>query len=109
MVVCLCAGSSDRDIERAVEAGARNLSEIGDLCRAGLDCGGCRPTLLGILHRRSRRRHSGYPPSLESRSRFGEGSGASATCEDCPRRNRVELVPSLACGGGESSSDWNCR
>ena len=95
MVVCLCAGSSDRDIERAVEAGARSLSEIGDFCRAGLDCGGCRSTLVGILHRQSRGSHS--------------GCRASATCEDCPRRNRVELVPSLACGGGESSSDWNCR
>jgi len=30
---------------------------------------------------RSRRRHSGFPPSLESRSRFGGGSDASATSE----------------------------
>ncbi len=75
MVVCLCAGSSDRDIERAVEAGARSLSDIGDLCRAGLDCGVCRSTLLGILHGRS--------------------------CDNCPNRNGVELAFSLACSGSE--------
>lgn len=68
MVVCLCAGSSEGDIERALEAGAGSLSEIGDSCRAGLDCGGCHSTLLEILHRRS--------------------------CEGCPRRNRLESVPS---------------
>ena len=68
MVVCLCAGSKDRDIENAVEAGARSIPEIGDYCRAGLDCGGCHPTLLRIL----------------------QGS-----CETCPRRNTVEVIPSL--------------
>ena len=73
MVVCLCTGSSDWDIQRAVEAGARSLSEIGNLCRAGLDCGGCQSTLLGILERGS--------------------------CESCPRRNRVEAIPHLEQGG----------
>ena len=69
MVVCLCAGSSERDIQRAVMAGARTLSEIGEFCQAGLDCGRCRPTLLGILCRES--------------------------CESCPRRITVEVVPSF--------------
>jgi bacterioferritin-associated ferredoxin len=52
MIVCLCAGSSDRDVNHALEAGARSLSAIGDACRAGLDCGSCHPVLLAILDRR---------------------------------------------------------
>ncbi len=79
MVVCLCAGSRDRDIERAVEAGARSLSEIGDFCRAGLDCGGCHSTLLEILDRRS--------------------------CETCPNRNRCDPIPSLQ-RGANLRSNW---
>jgi len=75
MIVCLCAGSRERDIERAVEAGARNLSEIGGYCRAGLGCGGCRSALLGILHRRS--------------------------CENCPNRDRGDLGPCLEQVGKE--------
>lgn len=69
MIVCLCTGSSERDIQRAVDGGARSLSDIGEACRAGLDCGGCRTALLGILQRGS--------------------------CESCPRRNRAEAAPSL--------------
>jgi bacterioferritin-associated ferredoxin len=53
VILCLCTGSSDRDIERALEAGAESLSEIGDSCRAGLDCGQCHSALLKILDRRS--------------------------------------------------------
>jgi bacterioferritin-associated ferredoxin len=63
MIVCLCTGSSERDIERALEAGAESLSEIGDSCRAGLGCGLCHSTLLSILDRRS--------------------------CESCPNRNNL--------------------
>lgn len=53
MIVCLCAGSSERDIERALESGALSLSEIGDTCGAGRDCGGCRSSLQALLERRS--------------------------------------------------------
>jgi bacterioferritin-associated ferredoxin len=67
MIVCLCTGSTDRDIERALQAGAGSLSEIGVSCRAGLDCGRCQATLQAILCRRS--------------------------CENCPNGNSLE--PSL--------------
>jgi len=53
MIVCLCTGSSDRDVDRALEGGAGSLSEIGDSCRAGLDCGQCHAALIEILDRRS--------------------------------------------------------
>jgi bacterioferritin-associated ferredoxin len=52
MVVCVCSGSNEREIERAMDAGAASLAELGDACRAGLDCGSCRPTLQQLLDTR---------------------------------------------------------
>jgi bacterioferritin-associated ferredoxin len=77
MVVCLCAGSTQGDIERALEAGAGSLAEIGDSCRAGLDCGGCHSTLREMLCRRS--------------------------CESCPERHSLEFARSSLAGGPDSS------
>ena len=53
MIVCLCTGSTDRDVERAVDAGAASLDAIGDDCSAGSFCGGCHPSLSAFLLRRS--------------------------------------------------------
>jgi len=53
MVVCLCTGLKERDIEAALNAGAGSLEEIGEACGAGLDCGGCHATLEEMLCRRS--------------------------------------------------------
>ena len=52
MIVCLCSGSNEREIERAVDAGATSLSEIASACRAGLDCGACHTALIEIVERR---------------------------------------------------------
>ena len=52
MIVCLCTGSTDRDVERALAAGAADLEAIGDSCSAGLFCGGCHASLDALLHRR---------------------------------------------------------
>ena len=64
MIVCLCTGSSDRDVARALEAGAKAVSEIGESCGAGRDCGYCHSALLAILEGRS--------------------------CEGCPSRDTLE-------------------
>lgn len=53
MIVCFCAASNERDVQQALDAGARSLCEIGDRCSAGLDCGLCHETLLTMLRRRS--------------------------------------------------------
>lgn len=53
MIVCLCTGSTDRDVERALAAGAADLEAIGDSCSAGLYCGGCHASLAALLHRGS--------------------------------------------------------
>jgi bacterioferritin-associated ferredoxin len=53
MVVCFCAATKERDVERALEEGARSLCQIGDRCGAGRDCGLCHETLIAMLSRRS--------------------------------------------------------
>ena len=51
MVVCVCAESREKDIEKALDAGACSLDEIGDRCGAGRDCGLCHEALLAMLGR----------------------------------------------------------
>jgi len=45
MIVCLCKGVSDRDIARAIEAGADSVEAITTCTGAGSGCGRCRPGL----------------------------------------------------------------
>ena len=49
MVVCVCSGSNEREIERAIDGGAASLAELAEACRAGTDCGSCHSTLLELL------------------------------------------------------------
>jgi len=49
MIVCLCEGVSDRDVRRVVRQGACNLGALQRACRAGGDCGACRPQLRRML------------------------------------------------------------
>ena len=51
MYVCLCHGVSDRAVRDAVDAGVRDIAELGRRTRAGTDCGGCREKLEEILAR----------------------------------------------------------
>ncbi len=41
MIVCNCAVVRDTDIETAVDAGARTLSQVCASTGAGRDCGSC--------------------------------------------------------------------
>jgi len=49
MYVCLCLGVSDRDLRRAVEAGACSAAEVMACTGAGTRCGACRPTVATLV------------------------------------------------------------
>jgi bacterioferritin-associated ferredoxin len=42
MYVCICRAVTDRDVCKAIEAGARTVQDVTRACRAGGDCGACR-------------------------------------------------------------------
>ena len=52
MIVCICAGVSDREIRSNIQDGATSLNELGRRCKVGLDCGRCRDALRGMLGER---------------------------------------------------------
>lgn len=49
MYVCLCEGVSDKDIRKAVEAGACSAAEVMRCTRAGTRCGSCRSEVAEIV------------------------------------------------------------
>jgi bacterioferritin-associated ferredoxin len=49
MIVCHCHAVTDRAIRRCVREGACSRAEVSRACRAGTRCGGCHPTIEGIL------------------------------------------------------------
>lgn len=49
MIVCVCRAQSDRAIETAIAGGAVTVDEVGRVCRAGTDCGACRPLLERLI------------------------------------------------------------
>ncbi|HVV50036.1 MAG TPA: (2Fe-2S)-binding protein [Polyangia bacterium] len=54
MLVCHCHRICDRTIRASICEGARSIEEVGAACRAGTGCGGCRPTIAGLLAERPR-------------------------------------------------------
>ena len=49
MYVCLCTGVTDRDIQRAAEAGCRDLAELTMRTGCGSNCGSCRDLAAELL------------------------------------------------------------
>jgi NAD(P)H-nitrite reductase large subunit len=49
VLVCHCHRICDRTIRESIREGARSIDEVGDACRAGTSCGGCRPAIAGLL------------------------------------------------------------
>jgi NAD(P)H-nitrite reductase large subunit len=49
VLVCHCHRICDRTIRESIREGARSIDEVGDACRAGTGCGGCRPAIAGLL------------------------------------------------------------
>lgn len=51
MIVCHCFRVSDREVRRAVTAGACDLASVSRACGAGAGCGGCRSAVAEIVSR----------------------------------------------------------
>ncbi len=51
MIICHCAVVNHRDIEATVDAGARTVSEVGDMCGAGISCRGCVTAIADVVAR----------------------------------------------------------
>lgn len=62
MIICQCRVVSDREVEAAIAAGARDECALAAACGAGMTCGGCLPEM------RERLAHHGACPdrSLEA-------------------------------------------
>lgn len=50
--VCLCEGVPERDVRRAIDCGATDIDEVGQLCGAGINCHGCHATIEDLLDER---------------------------------------------------------
>lgn len=71
MIICVCTGTSDRDVDAAAGRGVRDLAALGGECRgAGGSCGTCRVGLLARLQRAA-------PPAAEPASAIFEPVTAS--------------------------------
>jgi bacterioferritin-associated ferredoxin len=53
VLVCHCKGLTDREVHRAIRAGASTQREVARECGAGSVCGGCRPLIDELLEGRS--------------------------------------------------------
>jgi bacterioferritin-associated ferredoxin len=49
VIVCLCHAASDRDIQSAIDDGARSIDDVGERCGAGTGCGACRESIGEML------------------------------------------------------------
>jgi NAD(P)H-nitrite reductase large subunit len=52
VIVCHCRVVNHRDIEAAIDDGARSVPEVADICGAGTHCGGCVPAIADTVARR---------------------------------------------------------
>ncbi len=52
MIVCLCTGTSDRDIHAAIDHGASTVRDL-QACGIGTGCRSCHPMLRAILEARA--------------------------------------------------------
>ncbi|MEA2627248.1 MAG: BFD-like [2Fe-2S] binding domain [Candidatus Binatota bacterium] len=50
MILCHCAGVTDRTIERLILDGARSVDDVTRACGAGASCAPCRDEILGLLY-----------------------------------------------------------
>ena len=51
MIVCLCEGITERDVEEAAHHGARSLDRLARVTGAGTCCGSCHSALRNVLAR----------------------------------------------------------
>jgi bacterioferritin-associated ferredoxin len=72
MILCHCTGTTDRTIERLIEAGATTLSAIVRETGAGRCCQSCREEICDMLYRASVPTHTPSPVRVEA-----EAAGAA--------------------------------
>lgn len=48
-LLCRCSGATHGEVAHAVQSGCMSVAEVGDACRAGTGCGGCRATIEAML------------------------------------------------------------
>jgi bacterioferritin-associated ferredoxin len=58
MIVCMCHPTTDRDVDAAIDDGARTVQDIARRCGAGTGCGGC---VEDLRDRLAARGESGCP------------------------------------------------
>jgi bacterioferritin-associated ferredoxin len=51
MIVCVCAGVSERKLRAVIAGGATTVNAVGRECGAGTGCGACRPLIRGCIRR----------------------------------------------------------
>ncbi|MCW4465518.1 FAD-dependent oxidoreductase [Glutamicibacter sp. MNS18] len=49
--LCRCSGATYGEVEHAVESGCTTVTEVGESCRAGTGCGGCKATIEQMLNK----------------------------------------------------------
>ena len=49
MIVCHCEVVSDREVQAAIAAGARDLDQLSEGCGVADACGGCIPAVEDLL------------------------------------------------------------
>lgn len=49
MLICICKGVADRQIQATIRDGARSVEEVSGACGAGTDCGSCLVSIEKML------------------------------------------------------------
>ncbi|MDY6830185.1 MAG: (2Fe-2S)-binding protein [Pseudomonadota bacterium] len=76
MYVCLCKGVTDRDVQTAIKAGARNLRDLSVQLGIARDCGQCARVSKQLL--REAQPHTASPIRVWIPAAGGSAPAASA-------------------------------
>jgi bacterioferritin-associated ferredoxin len=52
MYVCICRAVTEREVESAIEQGAKTVQAVTRSCCAGDDCGACRGAIEDMIEKR---------------------------------------------------------
>jgi len=69
VIICVCKGLSDREIEVEIECGNSTEEDVGHSCGAGTDCGSCLQTLRQMLTERLGIKGHNGPAAIQYPSR----------------------------------------
>ena len=79
VLVCFCHPTTDRDVDAAIDEGARTVADLGRRCGAGTGCGSCHSMIDMMLADDG----SATPIDL---ARAASRAAHAPSCADCPRR-----------------------